>query len=231
MESSPELVVFMERMYRSFEAFDAEAFADVFSTHDGTLVIGSAPEEWWEGHHDIAAMARIQFREMPPVHLRIESTQAWREGTVGWIASRAVMEFEGMPPVPTRSTVVLREEGVYWKVLQWHLSMPVANEEALGVELTMSVDAILAMVENEDSPITAANADGEVTIVFTDLEGSTALMETLGEQTWLDLLEWHDRSVRRQTSLFGGTVVKSQGDGFMLAFSSPGAGGGGSGVR
>jgi hypothetical protein len=120
------------------------------------------------------------------------------------------MEIEGMPPVPTRSTLVLREEGAYWKVVQWHLPMPVANEEALGFELTTSVDAILEMVENGASPIASASADGEVTIVFTDREGSTALMERLGEQTWLNLLEWHDRSVRRQTALFGGTVVKAK---------------------
>jgi hypothetical protein len=44
MESSPELVVFMERMYRSFDSSDAEAFADVFSRQHGTLVIGSAPK-------------------------------------------------------------------------------------------------------------------------------------------------------------------------------------------
>jgi class 3 adenylate cyclase len=160
---------------------------------------------------------------MPPVRFLSETIEAWRAGTIGWIATRALLEVEGMPRLPTRSTLVLREEGAYWKVVQWHLSVPVAGKEALGIELTTSVDAILAMVENDASPIAATSANGEVTIVFTDLEGSTALMERLGEQTWLDLLEWHDRAVRRQTALFGGTVMKSQGDGFMLAFAAPGA--------
>ena len=65
--------------------------------------------------------------------------------------------------------------------------------------------------------------DGSVTIVFTDIENSTALMETLGEDRWLELLEWHDHAVRQQTTLFGGSVVKGQGDGFMLAFPAAGS--------
>ena len=48
-------------------------------------------------------------------------------------------------------------------------------------------------------------------------------MESLGESSWLELLEWHDTAVRQQTALFGGAVVKGQGDGFMLAFSAAGS--------
>lgn len=48
-------------------------------------------------------------------------------------------------------------------------------------------------------------------------------MEALGEVRWLELLQWHDDAVRQQTSLFGGNVVKGQGDGFMLAFPAPGS--------
>ena len=59
--------------------------------------------------------------------------------------------------------------------------------------------------------------------MFTDIEGSTALMEGLGEAKWLDLLEWHNGAVRQQAGLFGGTVVKGQGDGFMIAFPAVGS--------
>jgi len=59
--------------------------------------------------------------------------------------------------------------------------------------------------------------------MFTDLEGSTVLMESLGEERWLELLEWHDAIVKQKTAVFGGTVVKGQGDGFMLAFPAAGS--------
>ena len=65
--------------------------------------------------------------------------------------------------------------------------------------------------------------DGSVTIMFTDLEGSTSLMESLGERRWLELLERHNSLVTSQVAAFGGTVVKGEGDGFMLAFPACGS--------
>ena len=213
----------MERMYRSFDTFDAETFIDGISRQPGSMVIGTAPEEWWVGIEAITTMIRVQFSEMPPVHFDPEETVAWKEATVGWVVSRALMVIEGMPSIMTRSTLVLREEGAHWRIVHWHLSMPVANEESLGVALTTAVEEILILVQDERPPVMAMAPDGTVTIMFTDIEGSTALMESLGERTWLELLDWHDSVVRQQTALFGGAVVKGQGDGFMLAFSAAGS--------
>jgi adenylate cyclase len=223
MEPAPELVLFMERLYRSIEALDAETFNDAFSRRPGSLFIGTAPDEWWVDHDSISAVLRVQFQEIPPVRFDVEEVVAWKEGTVGWVASRALMAVEGMPSVLTRSTLVMRQEHAYWSIVQWHFSMPVTNEEALGVSLTTAVEEILTMVQGERPPVSALGADGSVTIMFTDIERSTDLMESLGEKRWLELLAWHDRVVRQQTILFGGTVVKGQGDGFMLAFPATGS--------
>lgn len=62
--------------------------------------------------------------------------------------------------------------------------------------------------------------DGAVTLVFSDIEGSTEMMERLGEHHWMELLRDHNALVRGLAQSHDGTVVKSQGDGFMLAFSS-----------
>ena len=48
-------------------------------------------------------------------------------------------------------------------------------------------------------------------------------MESLGEQAWMELLAWHDGVIKQQTAIFGGSVVKGQGDGFMLAFPASGS--------
>ena len=66
----------------------------------------------------------------------------------------------------------------------------------------------------------AAAPDGTVTILFTDIEGSTTLNERLGDVRWLELLRAHHSVVRDQVTAWGGFEVKSQGDGFMLAFPS-----------
>ena len=65
-----------------------------------------------------------------------------------------------------------------------------------------------------------AAPDGTVTILFSDIEGSTVLNERLGDLRWLELLGLHNRLIREQVRECGGYEVKSQGDGFMLAFAS-----------
>jgi class 3 adenylate cyclase len=66
----------------------------------------------------------------------------------------------------------------------------------------------------------AAAPDGTVTILFSDIEGSTKLTERLGDVRWLELLREHHRVVREQVHEHGGFEVKAQGDGFMIAFPS-----------
>ena len=84
-----------------------------------------------------------------------------------------------------------------------------------------SISAIATSVDGESLDLRRQTSpDGAVTLLFTDIEGSTALIEQLGEARWFELLKVHNAIVRRITKAFDGTVVKSQGDGFMLAFSS-----------
>ncbi|HEU5112551.1 MAG TPA: adenylate/guanylate cyclase domain-containing protein, partial [Acidimicrobiia bacterium] len=67
---------------------------------------------------------------------------------------------------------------------------------------------------------TATAPNGTVTILFTDIEGSTQLTEQLGDEDWLTVLRAHNKVVRDQVKDHAGFEVKSQGDGFMLAFPS-----------
>jgi len=57
-----------------------------------------------------------------------------------------------------------------------------------------------------------------VTIVFTDIEGSTALNASFGDSGWIEVLGAHNEIVARHAVEHGGTVVQRIGDGFMLAF-------------
>ena len=58
------------------------------------------------------------------------------------------------------------------------------------------------------------------TILFTDVEGSTALTQRLGDARARDLLREHERMVREALKAHGGAEVKTMGDGFMASFSS-----------
>lgn len=59
------------------------------------------------------------------------------------------------------------------------------------------------------------------TILFTDIEGSSALVESLGDHRWLEVLRSHNRIVREQVDRHRGYEVKTVGDGFMVAFPGP----------
>ena len=61
---------------------------------------------------------------------------------------------------------------------------------------------------------------GTTTILFSDIQGSTALPERLGDYRAQEILRAHNAIVREQISSHLGFEVKSMGDGFMVAFSS-----------
>ena len=55
---------------------------------------------------------------------------------------------------------------------------------------------------------------------FTDIVDSTVLIRRLGDHAWLPLLRRHNAVIEDATAAHGGTVVETEGDGSMLAFSS-----------
>jgi class 3 adenylate cyclase len=56
------------------------------------------------------------------------------------------------------------------------------------------------------------------TFMFTDIVGSTALVEAIGDEAWHDLLRWHDEALRRCFARNAGEEVHRTGDGFFVAF-------------
>jgi adenylate cyclase len=82
-----------------------------------------------------------------------------------------------------------------------------------------SID-VVAAAALDDKAAAAEHDVGTVTIVFTDIEGSTARAVELGDVRWMEALGAHNALVRSRLARHGGREVKSQGDGFMLSFPS-----------
>jgi len=59
------------------------------------------------------------------------------------------------------------------------------------------------------------------TVLFTDIVGSTARAEQLGDQRWRDLLVAHHTAVRQEIARYRGSEIKSLGDGFLATFDGP----------
>jgi class 3 adenylate cyclase len=62
--------------------------------------------------------------------------------------------------------------------------------------------------------------DGTVTLLFSDIEGFTALTERLGDARAQEVLRAHNAIVRAEVARHGGHEIKSVGDSFMVAFGS-----------
>ena len=58
------------------------------------------------------------------------------------------------------------------------------------------------------------------TVLFTDIEGSTAMTQRLGDARARDVMREHERIVRECLRAHGGSEVKTMGDGFMASFGS-----------
>ncbi len=90
------------------------------------------------------------------------------------------------------------------------------------IDIHTSIEAVHRAVESEHPDLRAAAADdGSVTIMFSDIAGSTARAEELGDERWLELIRSHNAIVREQVQAHGGREVANRGDGFMVAFASP----------
>ena len=59
------------------------------------------------------------------------------------------------------------------------------------------------------------------TFMFTDIVGSTALVEALGDEAWETMLRWHNTALRELFTAQGGEEISTTGDGFFVSFDSP----------
>jgi predicted ATPase len=62
---------------------------------------------------------------------------------------------------------------------------------------------------------------GNITVLFSDIEGSTRLIDELGESAYVSALAEHRRLLRAAFAAHGGVEVDTQGDAFLYAFADP----------
>src|SRR5215469_8548737 len=95
----------------------------------------------------------------------------------------------------------------------------VVRKEGFGAAMRSSIEDLADWAEVERPDLARVTPDGRVVILFSDIEESTALNERIGDRAWVKLISSHDKLVQRLVQRRSGHVVKSQGDGFMIAFS------------
>jgi adenylate cyclase len=97
----------------------------------------------------------------------------------------------------------------------------ILRKDGLGAAVRSSIEDLADWAQVERPDLARLAPGGKVVILFSDIEESTALNERIGDRAWVRLIERHDKMVRRHVKNHSGQVVKSQGDGFMVAFAHP----------
>jgi class 3 adenylate cyclase len=96
------------------------------------------------------------------------------------------------------------------------------REHGVGGMLWSSLDDFIRWaLEDRTAIARVAGPDGTVTLFFSDIEGSTALNNELGDARWVKVLAAHDELVEIYVERYRGHIVKTQGDGHMVVFSTP----------
>ncbi|GGF41365.1 hypothetical protein GCM10011519_13920 [Marmoricola endophyticus] len=96
----------------------------------------------------------------------------------------------------------------------------IVRTRGMGGLLMTSIDQLSTWAMDDRGEIDRLAADdGTVSILFSDIEGSTTLNTELGDEAFVTQLIAHDTMVRAHVERYRGHIVKSQGDGFMIVFT------------
>ena len=96
----------------------------------------------------------------------------------------------------------------------------VSGSDYWGLFLSPDIaDELEELVSGDVAPIVPDSV--LLTVLFTDIVGSTARAAELGDRAWRDLLEQHHAAVRRELARFRGEERDTAGDGFFATFDGP----------
>ncbi len=133
---------------------------------------------------------------------------------------RQALEADPGTPRSPRAAQAVQTAGLAMKTALDTVSR--MRERGVRSTLLASIDDFTRWaLEDRGEIARVAGPDGEVTIFFSDIENSTALNSELGDEEWVKLLAAHDRLLHTHVEKHRGLVVKSQGDGYMVVFSTP----------
>jgi class 3 adenylate cyclase len=104
--------------------------------------------------------------------------------------------------------------GARFLPLEGRNHFPVPNEPTIEAG-SKAIEEFVGVSERSEA---VAAPSGLLTILFTDMEGSTTLTQRLGDARAQEILRTHNSIVRDALKTHGGSEVKHTGDGIMASF-------------
>ena len=131
-ESDAILRETVERLYADLGRDDADWAPGTVAEDAASLVIGSDPDEWWQGHGAICAAwakAKAEYggTALSPTRLAIN-----RLGDIAWVTDEPSYSVEGGRSRGTlRLTLIFVRTPNRWRLVHLHASAPVSNSSLL----------------------------------------------------------------------------------------------------
>jgi class 3 adenylate cyclase len=164
------------------------------------------------GHTDIYELDEMVFGRMV-----MEPGWHWAVN-VKPIAGTEVCRYHHLGLVVSGILHVVMEDGTesdlgpdeFFEIPAGHLAWVIGDEPWVAVDFRGA--------RSYARPVVAIGDRVLETILFTDIVGSTAILERIGDAAWRDLLAQHNERVRFELDRFRGRDVDTTGDGFLSLF-------------
>ena len=204
---------------------DIEMARRVFSDSADLIAVGT-DDGWSRGPAEVLGVLEYEEVEFEAVDYDREEVflDAFENGETGWSVGELRVTLADGNAHTRRFTIVFHLDAGVWRIVHAHISVPVPDRETFG-EMSRTLAELLASI-NAESEARAVEDIGlsVATIVFTDIVGSTVLSESMGDAAWAGLVTSHFETLGRIAEEQGGSLVKTLGDGAMLAFPTAASG-------
>lgn len=218
IRSSPELLAVSRRWYETIRTRNTDALRGYLSIADELRFIGTGEDQFWNGRAVRDGIGGF-FKVIPEPDIWEEiEGEAFENGETGWSSFVHRIRFTGFDhPVTYRTVLIFVLEGAAWKIINRHTSVPTPDIELVGKE-QLAIQRLADAARDEGPELT--QTEGLASVLFTDIEGSTALAEAIGDQRWSALIGDHFQVLADIVRRHRGQFVKSLGDGSLSSFST-----------
>lgn len=218
IRQSPELLAVSRRWYQGIITQNTRILRDYLSSAEELRFIGTGEDEYWNGPSVRDGVGDF-FAEMPVVEAIEElEAEAYENGDTGWSSFVHRIRFAGFSNATIfRDFLIYVLVGAGWKIVHRHSSVPTPNIEIMGIE-QLAIQRLVNSARDEGPEL--GQTEGLASVLFTDIEGSTTLAATLGDQRWSVLINDHLRVMEGIVQAHRGQFVKSLGDGTLSSFPS-----------
>lgn len=219
MERSPEIEAVVRRFWKAFVDQDRQALANMTTDNPDLRAVLSADDEWIKGNGRFEDVMVERAKVMGVVGVEFDRLEGYEHGDAGWFAAIGLVARDTGESLTFRNTGTFIIEGGVWRLTQVHTSRGVPTAETFGYEISKGLASLVGSLDEQAAEsVVSVSMNGTVTLMFTDIEDSTRISDQLGDAVWSGLISDHFARLNGTVGSRGGTVIKTLGDGAMIAF-------------